>query len=295
MKSLPTLLLTSLMTSLLLSTAQVTSAQDAAATTDGEPQAENLVPSTPTPALFSVGISGGFPSYQTVALSVSLQSSFVGLQAKGSWTAVGPFLGLQLRGYPPVPIPVPVYLGLGVGIYGPNVSFHAALGAHVPLARALRLDLEAGLASVPLLDQRSLAPHVAVGVSYAVPLQLQPNAGRGGERIGRTIAERPQRSPEPTCAAPVEPVPGALADAVDTVVDQWLDSARATYGSVYTDLNYSYSITSSSVTGSSATVKVSYSGSVREIANGRRHEASGTATAEFGWNGCNWVNRGVSY
>src|SRR5690606_39241314 len=53
-----------------------------------EPQHE---PVPATPALFSVGISGGFPSYQTVALSVSLQSSFVGLQAKGSWTAVGPY------------------------------------------------------------------------------------------------------------------------------------------------------------------------------------------------------------
>ena len=248
------------------------------------------------PALFSVGISGGFPSYQTVALSVSLQSSFVGLQAKGSWTAAGPFLGLQLRGYPPVPVPVPLYLGVGVGIYGPNVSYHGAVGTHVPLSRALRLDLEGGLASVPLLDGRSLAPHVAVGLSYAVPVAIEQNDGDGGERIGRTIAERSRSSrAAPACAEPREPERGGVGDAVDRVVKEWLDSARATYGSVYTDLNYSYSISSSSVSGTTATVSVSYRGSVREIATGRRHQASGTARAVFKWNGCAWLARDISY
>lgn len=247
------------------------------------------------PALFSVGISGGFPSYQTVALAVSLQSSFVGLQVKGSWTAAGPYLALQLRGYPPVPVPVPLYLGVGVGVYGSNVSYHAALGAHVPLGRALRFDVEGGVASVPLLDRRSLAPHVALGLSYAVPVDIDRAADGDNERIGRSIGERSaQGAPAPACLEPVEPDVGALDDAVDAMVDDWIASARATYGSVYTDLNYDYSV-NSTVAGDSATVEVSYSGSVREIATGTRHEASGTATAAFEWTGCAWVGGGVTY
>jgi len=86
-----------------------------------------------------------------------------------------------------------------------------------------------------------------------------------------------------------------LGDAVDRVVKEWIDSARATYGSVYTDLSYSYSITSSSVSGATAKVRVSYRGSVSEIATGTRHEASGTASAEFAWNGCAWQARDISY
>ena len=36
------------------------------------------------PAVFAVGISAGFPAYQTLALNVSLQAQFVGAQLKGS-------------------------------------------------------------------------------------------------------------------------------------------------------------------------------------------------------------------
>src|SRR5680860_149332 len=285
---------------LLFTTLTVLGVSFAAAQGSNEPASEppadtsvNL--SSEVPALFSVGVSGGFPSYQTVALSVSLQSSFVGLQAKGSWTAVGPFVGLQLRGYPPVPFPVPLYLGVGVGIYGSNVSYHAAVGGHVPLGRTLRFDVEAGVASVPLLASRSLAPHVALGLSYAVPIEVDVDAREDNEEFGRSVSERSSGPVMPACAQPVAPDSGALDDALERLVDEWIASARATYGSVYSDLNYSYSVTSSSISGTSAKVSVSYSGSVREIATGTRHETSGTAAAEFEWTGCSWVSRGVTY
>lgn len=110
------------------------------------------------PALVAIGVSGGFPSYQTVAVAASLQVRFVGAQVKGSWTPGGPYFALQLRAYPPLATPVPVFIGLGAGLYGRSVSYHAALGAHVPLGVALRLDAEAGIASVPLLGTRNWAP-----------------------------------------------------------------------------------------------------------------------------------------
>ena len=263
-----------------------------------EPAAEQTVNlSSAPPALFSVGISGGFPSYQTVALGVSLQSSFVGIQAKAGWTAAGPFVGLQLRGYPPVPISVPLFVGVGMGVYGPNVSYHAALGTHVPLSRALRLDIEGGVALVPLLDGRALAPHLAVGVSYAIPLEVDQVASRTERNeVGLTIAERSRNGVNaPTCSEPVAPDEAALGDVVDELVDDWIRSARATYGSVYSDLKYSYGVPSSKISGTGATVSISYRGSVKEIATGKRHSASGTATAEFRWTGCVWVGGAVSY
>lgn len=239
-----------------------------------------------TPALAAVGLSAGFPSYQTIAPTLSLQSGHFGFQAKASWTPAGPYVGLQVRGYPPVPVPLPVFVGVGAGFYGSDISYHAAVGAHVPLGLNLRFDIEGGVANVPLLDRRSWAPHLAAGVSYAFPVET--SAGRSAE-----AAEAAARAP--TCTSPGEPDQGALSDAVDRVVQEWILSARATYGSVYTDLSYDYTVKSTSVDGDRATVAVSYSGSVTEIATGKRHSASGEASATFRWNGCGWSNTGVSY
>lgn len=239
----------------------------------------------PPPALAAFGVSAGFPSYQTIAPAISLQSGHFGVQLKASWTPAGPYVGVQLRGYPPVSLPVPLFLGVGAGVYGNDVSYHAALGAHVPLGLALRLDLEAGVASVPLLGGRQIAPHLAAGISYAIPVQT----GAGSSVTGS------DRAAAAACAVPREPDESALRGAVSRVVDEWILSARATYGSVYTELRYSYEIVRSAVKGDAGEVEISYSGSVREIATGQRVSASGTASATFRWNGCSWSNTGVSY
>lgn len=242
------------------------------------------------PALVAIGVSGGFPAYQTVALTASLQVQFVGAQIKGSWTPAGPYFALQLRAYPPLEAPVPVFIGVGAGLYGSNVSYHAAVGTHVPLGPSLRLDAEAGLASVAVLGARRWAPHVAVGLSYAVPIEFASapagGAGEAGSRAGTTAGG---------CPAPRPPDEDALIDAFERVLDDWLRSARATYGSVYTDLDYGYSVTSSVVTGSQGTVAISYSGSVRAIGSGTVHEAQGDAAASFRWTGCTWSNTSVDY
>jgi len=256
-------------------------------------QVETVTVSGAPPALFAVGVSGGFPSYQTVALSVSLQSSFVGLQLKGSWTPAGPYLGVQLRGYPPLEAPVPLFVGVGAGIYGGNASYHAAVGTHVPLSLALRLDLEAGVASVPLLDSRGWAPHVVAGLSYAFPVDLTAAAGGGADAAASS--SRSGGSQSSGCAASGPPDETALSAAFERTLAEWLAGARATYGSVYTDLSYSYRVTSQSVSGDAGVVHISYSGSVTAIGSGTVHEADGSASASFRWTGCGWSNTGVSY
>lgn len=244
------------------------------------------------PAIFSVGLSAGFPSYQTIALNASLQVQYVGFQLKGSWTAVGPYLAAQLRAYPPVPIPVPLFIGVGGGVYGDNLSYHAAIGAHVPLGKNVRLDLEGGVANVPLLAERSWAPHLVAGVSYAIPVDLtaMPRS-RSEENRSRAV----QVEPTPSCPEPREPDSSLLRDAVEATITDWLRSAQATYGSVYSNLSYSYTIGSTSVSGNSARVTVRYRGSVTEILTGQRHSASGSARATFRWTGCGWADSGVEY
>lgn len=238
------------------------------------------------PALAAVGLTAGFPSYQTVAPMFSVQAGHFGFQAKASWTPAGPFVGVQLRGYPPVPVPVPLYVGVGAGFYGRDLSYHAAVGAHVPLGLNLRLDLEGGVANVPLLGDRTWAPHLSLGLSYAFPVQTASGPG---------VAGAGANAPLPACQAPAQPDAEALPAAVARTVEEWLLSARATYGSVYTDLEYGYRIASTRLDGAAATVVIEYTGSVREIATGQRHEASGRATGTFAWKGCYWSNTGVSY
>lgn len=249
--------------------------------------------STP-PAIFSVGLSAGFPSYQTIALNASIQAQYVGLQLKGSWTAVGPYLGAQVRGYLPIPVPVPIFIGVGGGVYGDNFSYHAAVGAHVPLGKNLRFDVEGGIANVPLLAERSWAPHLAVGVSYAFPVDLS-TPSHDVETSANSVAPSSQTAVAPGCTQPRDPDRSLVSTAVDATVRDWLRSAQATFGSVYTDLSYNYRISGTSVDGTQARATVAYSGSVTEILTGARHSANGTASATFAWTGCRWVNTGVEY
>lgn len=218
----------------------------------------------------------------------------MGLQLKGSWTEVGPYLGAQVRGYLPIPVPVPIFIGVGGGVYGDNFSYHAAVGAHVPLGKNMRFDVEGGVANVPLLAERSWAPYLAVGVSYAFPVDLSTTA-RADEAGVSPVAPADQTSVTASCGEPRDPDCALVSSAVEATVRDWLLSAQATFGSVYTDLSYSYRVVGTSVDGNRAKATVEYSGSVTEILTGTRHSATGTASATFAWSGCRWVNTGVEY
>lgn len=245
--------------------------------------------------LFSVGVTAGFPSYQSVAVAASIQAQYVGLQLKASWTAVGPYVAGQLRGYVPLPVPVPVYLGAGGGVYGKNASYHFVIGTHVPLGKNLRLDVEAGAANVPLLADRAWAPHISVGASYALPVDLTAVASSAADPAGAAQSGPQEGQGVGSGRCEDSPDADAVRGAVHDTVDDWLRSAQATYGSVYRDLSYNYQIRNVSIRGSDATVTVSYSGSVVEILTGKSHRASGTATATFRWSGCRWANTGIDY
>ena len=241
------------------------------------------------------GISAGFPAYQTVAGNFSVQVEHFGIAFRAAYTGnAGIYAGIGMRGYPPIPgLPVPVFAELGAGVHRGGFAPYAAVGSHVPLSQNMRLDIQAGAARVPLLDSYNTAPFLSVGVSYAFafdPSELSADV----EDLSPVARERIRRSSGyvPDCG--LEPDPGQLSRAVSDTVEGFLRDARASYGSLYRNLKYNYS-TSRSVNGDSATVTVSYSGSVIERATGDRVSASGKAKISFRWNGCGWQRTSLEY
>ena len=244
----------------------------------------------PPPALVSIGVAAGFPSYQTATVRFGVQAGPVGMDVRAGYgPGAGASFGAALRGYPPLPgLPVPVWIGGGVmATAGSPVPF-AALGAHVPLAPRLRLDLEGGVAWTRLGTDTRLAPHLQAGVSYAFATEL-PRARPGGGSDPRAPARAGDRcEPGPPRAEALEP-------AVRAAERRFVADARATYGSLYRGLRYTLRITDRRIDGAFASVDLAYDGSVVEIATGRSVEAEGTAQADFRWTGCDWALRDLRY
>ncbi|HEX7003740.1 MAG TPA: hypothetical protein VF168_06105 [Trueperaceae bacterium] len=244
--------------------------------------------------LAAVGVSAGFPAFQAYALNASVQYRFVGLATRATWTAdAGVYGSLALRGYPPIPgSPVPVFLEAGLGSHSGGAVPFLAAGGHIPLGRRLRLDIEAGAASVPLLDQRQVVPFLSAGVSYA--FAFDPSHALSTRRADRE-AEARERVMARGGDCGLEPDGAKVGRAVAATVSGFLRDARATYGSLYTNLSYSYDIEEIEVNGDRASASISYQGTVTEIATGKTISASGSASARFRWNGCSWSRTGVSY
>jgi len=276
---------------LVLVTAPWAQAQPAPAA--GEPGAEaaeaELVAADTVSAVVSFGVQLGFPAYRTASVSASLQARFVGFAVHAGGGPGGVAFGLQARAYPPIPIPLPVYLAGGVDLYAGRVAPHVAVGAHVPLGDGWRIDVEAGAAWTPLLDEVRIAPLLGIGASYAMPVGLSTGgeaaAGSGG------AGERPGGS---SCE-PGPPDLEALDEALADTVRRFVGDAVATYGSVYRDLRYRTSVVDRRVADDRATVTVRYAGSVVEILTGRVVEAAGEAEADFRWDGCRWRRTGLRY
>lgn len=236
------------------------------------------------------GVAGGLPGYQAGTALASVQYRFAGMALRAGYGTAGLQASVDVRGYPPIPVPVPIYGAVGVNLYGEGVGYHAALGAHLPLSLQWRLDVEAGVAFAAFGDQRAIAPHVIVGVSYALPFDPEL-LGTGRADSDAPVVTEAEASPGGAC----EPSGAGIDAAVADVVRDFLEDAQAGYGSVYEDLQYTYAITDTSVAGERAMVQVDYSGSVREIATGDRVAADGQATVSLSWQDCAWTSAGVDY
>ena len=244
--------------------------------------------------LAAFGVSAGFPAYQTYALNASMQYRFIGLALRATWTTdAGVYGALALRGYPPIPgSPVPVFLELGVGSHRGGLTSFAAAGAHLPLAQHVRLDLEAGAARVPLLDDHQFVPFLSLGVSCAFAFDISEPLERSRTRRAE---EARQRREAAGIGCEAEPDPSLLSGAVSSTVSAFLRDARATYGSLYTNLDYSYDIVEIEVDGARASATIRYEGSVTEIASGKKITAAGSASASYRWNGCSWRRTSIDY
>lgn len=213
-----------------------------------------------------------------------MQVEAFGLVLRGSYTPLGPYLGLAVRYYLPIPIPVPTFLSLEGGVFNQRPVIALTAGGHVPLGHNVRLDLEGGVSRVELLGEARLMPSVTIGLSYTFIFNLEPMA--------RDVAPEGERDagspPGPHCPEPREPDRAALSEAFQRAVRNFLAEARVVYAGTYRDLEYSYQIVNLEVSGTTGHVLAEYEGSVREIISGNRVSASGTVSATFSWDGCRW-------
>lgn len=241
-----------------------------------------------TPALVSLGVSSGFPGFNRYAVNAAVQYRFFGLNIKAAPTPAGFYFGGGLRGYLPLGGLVPIYVGAGAGAYGEATELHLALGAHVPVSERFRVDLELGAAHTSFADVNSWLPWVSVGVSYSFPVETGASAAASQRAAQRGAAVDP-------ALCTFEPDSDTLVAAFERTFSSFLRNAQATYGGSYTDLQYDYRIESVTMSGTSGSVVMSYSGSVRQILGGERIFASGTASADFEWNGCRWNRTALNY
>jgi hypothetical protein len=240
-------------------------------------------------ALGSVGIAGGFPGYQLYGLRAGVQVDAVGLALRGSYTSLGPYLGLAARYYLPIPIPAPTFVSLEGGVFNQKPVVALTAGAHVPLARNVRLDLEGGVSRLEVLGEARLLPAISLGLSYT--FAFEPAA----REMEREVTREAGPAPGPRCPEPLEPDRAALRAAFSREVRNFLAEAQVVYAGTYRDLAYSYRVSRLEVEGARGVVEAEYEGSVREILGGNRVETSGTVTAEFRWDGCRWSLMSASY
>jgi hypothetical protein len=243
------------------------------------------------PATLIVGIHGGLPGYRNLGVGAAIKADQFGVALRGGWGTVGLSFGAQGRWYPPLRSPLPFYVGLGVDAYAGNVTPHAVLGAHVPLAPAWRFDLEGGVARSTIAGTSVWAPHVSVGLAYAFTFDV------GASEPGDTAVSAPQSAVGGGRARcePGPPDAGALDVAVDATVEAFVREGVALYGNAYRELRYRYSIERRDLAGDEANVAIRYSGSARAVVGGEVVEASGVAQARFTWNGCAWRLRDLTY
>jgi hypothetical protein len=86
-----------------------------------------------------------------------------------------------------------------------------------------------------------------------------------------------------------------LSAAFERELGTFLNNATATYGSQYSNLQYTVSNQQITQEGELGTVSANYQGSVTEIATGQAISASGGMTVNFSWDGCYWQMVDYSY
>jgi hypothetical protein len=239
-----------------------------------------------------IGFGVGYPTYQLYHAYYSFQRDQFGVAFKGTYTPTdGIYIGVAGRYYTPIPVPLPTFVSLGAGISGDGANVAATFGAHVPfgLDSNFRATLEGGIAYV---GGQGIRPVASLGVGYvfyvdAAPLSEAEIKRRELLALG-SCGENELTTPDKDLTL--------LRAAFDQAVQNWIDGRRAQYAGVYTSLQYSLDVKSTtfSETGDEAVVEASFSGSIREVASGNELSASGDITANFGWTGCSWRNTGYT-
>lgn len=149
-------------------------------------------------------------------------------------------------------------------------------------------------------------PQISITLLPFEPVTLSPGVLPAG-----VTQDEPQEdgSQVPTTSQTTEPPPiptettvncatqdsQGLASAFRRELSIFLNNAAATYGSQYSNLQYSISNQQISQDESQGTIRADYQGSVQEIGSGEIISTSGSMSVTFSWDKCNWILLDYSY
>jgi len=250
-------------------------AQANTSTTDGTGSGANIV-------LVELALGAGWPGYQLYNGTIAIQGEQFGVALRGSWTAVGPYLGLAGRYYLPVDF-LPTFASAGIGIFGTAPVLTATVGLHIPLGigSPWRITLEGGAAMTTLLGERRILPTVSATVGYTFFVDQVPlTAGESEYRREAEIAA------QAGCLELRPPDSGTLSQSIAEAIEREAAQARVVFpGYDVSDLSYSYDI---NIEGDTAYLSGSWS-AIITTPSGSSSPSSGPFRARFVWTGCSWL------
>lgn len=241
---------------------------------------------------FAVGV--GWPGYHLYNLKASFQYHSFGLSLEGSATKIGPYIAVSGQYY--FPFDLPTYLSVGGGIWSDETVLFATAGLQIPLGLdELRLTLEGGVSRVTVIDKVQVLPHVAMSLGYSFYLdtnEYQAAASSAGGTSREPTAE-PVRAGSRPCNR--EPDEASLREVFEDRALAFATKLYTLYEGTYSNPTYNFSITSVSISGTSASASAVYDGSVVEILTGQIIFGNGNIDADFVWEECSWHIADYSY
>ncbi len=234
--------------------------------------------------LSELALGVGWPGYQLYNVNFGFQKDAFGVNFRGSWTELGPYVSMAGRYYTPIPIPVPTFVSLGAGYFSGSPTGLATLGAQIPfgVTSPFRATIEAGASIAPGFNSGiEILPTFALTIGYTFFIDTTPLSEE--EKRERDLARS-----RPANCIPTEPDFSKLGSAFSKALDNELKRAKVRYAVVYRLNSWSYDVKNKEESGNSARWTGTWRAKITEVLTGNESSGNGDFSVNFGWNGCSW-------
>ena len=139
--------------------------------------------------LSELALGTGFPGYQLYNVNFGFQKDAFGVNFRGSWTELGPYISMAGRYYTPIPIPVPTFVSLGAGYFSNSPTGLATVGAQIPfgVTSPFRATVEVGASVAPGFNgDIEILPTASLTVGYTFFIDTTPLTEE--EKLERELA-----------------------------------------------------------------------------------------------------------